>query len=279
LRAIREAAELLKGFADACPDGSGERYRASELYYLLADYDMAVKLSTDLIERQPDAQNPYFIRAKSEQSLKRYAPAIEDYATLIRLLPDTKSVVSEVFTRMSESYEKLERPCEAIGPIQTYIALDSENRSTPPLVKRIAALAARGNCAQQYAKGVARIPRRSSGVSTTRAEINGVEGNFIVDTGASFVTLSRSFAARVKPRMLSTEAVEMQTANGTSSAALATVDSVKLAGLYASSVPAIVASKSLGEGVDGLLGMSFLSRFTVVIQEREIQLKAKPLGG
>jgi clan AA aspartic protease (TIGR02281 family) len=129
-----------------------------------------------------------------------------------------------------------------------------------------------------YAKGLARIPRRSTGVSTTRAEINGIEGTFIVDTGASFITLTRGFAGKVKPRMLTTEAVEMQTANGTSSATLATVDSVKVAGLYASAVPAIVASRSLGEGVDGLLGMSFLSRFTVVIQEREIQLKAKPLS-
>jgi tetratricopeptide (TPR) repeat protein len=94
LQATREAAEILKGFAGACPDGGGESYRASELYYLLGDYDMAVKLSSDLIDHQPDAQNPYFIRARSEQALKRYAAAIEDYATLIRLLPNAKSIAS-----------------------------------------------------------------------------------------------------------------------------------------------------------------------------------------
>lgn len=277
VRAIREAAEMLKGFAGVCADGSGESYHASELYYLLGDYDMAVKLSSDVIDHQPDAQNAYFIRARSEQALKRYAVAIEDYATLIRLLPDIKSITSEVFTRMSDSYEKLDRPCEAIGPLQTYIALDSDNRSTPPLLKRIAALAAKGNCAQIYAKGVARIPRRSNGVSTAKVEINGVEGTFIVDTGATFVTLTRGFARKVKPRMLTTEAVEMQTANGAISVALVTVETVKLAGLYASGVPAIVATKSLGDGVDGLLGMSFLSRFTIVISAREIQIKAKTL--
>jgi clan AA aspartic protease (TIGR02281 family) len=125
---------------------------------------------------------------------------------------------------------------------------------------------------------VFRIPRRSNGVSTTKVEINGVEGTFIVDTGASFVTLSRGFAGRAKPRALTTDSVEMQTANGATSATLASLDSVKLAGLSASAVPAIVASGSLGDDVDGLLGMSFLSRFTVVIQDREIQLKAKTLG-
>ena len=66
--------------------------------------------------------------------------------------------------------------------------------------------------------------------------------------------------------------------NGATTATLASLDSVKLAGLSASAVPAIVASKSLGDGIDGLLGMSFLSRFTVVIEDREIQLRAKTLG-
>jgi aspartyl protease family protein len=233
--------------------------------------------ASDVINLQPDAQNAYFVRARSEQAQKRYAAAIEDYVTLIRLLPDTKSIVSDVFTRMSDSYEKLDRPCEAIGPLQTYIALDSEKRSTPPLLKRIAALAAKRDCARVYAKGQARIPRRSNGVSTTNVEINGVEGKFVVDTGASFVTLSRDFAGRAKPRMLLTDSVEIQTANGTTSAALASLDSVKLAGLSASAVPAVIASKSLGDNIDGLLGMSFLSRFTVVIEDREIQLKAKTL--
>lgn len=278
LRARRSAAEMLKGFADACPEGNGDRYRASELYYLLGDYDMAVKLSSDVIDHQPDAQNAYFVRAKSEQGLKQYASAIEDYATLISLLPDMKSIVSEVFTRMSDSYDMLNRPCEAIGPIQTYIALDSEKRSMPSLLKRIAALAAKGNCSQVYSKGVARISRRSNGVSTAKIAINGIEGTFIVDTGASFVTLTPGFAEKTKPRMFKTDSLEMQTANGTTSAKLATVDSIKLDGLYASGVPIIIASKSRGSGIDGLLGMSFLSRFTLAIQDREIQLKAKTLG-
>jgi clan AA aspartic protease (TIGR02281 family) len=270
----RAAAEMLKGFADACPDGDGERYRASELYYLLGDFDMAVRLSSAIIDHQPDAQSPYFVRAKSEQSLERYAAAIEDYTTLIQLMPDTKSIVSEVFMRLSDSYDKLNRPCQAIGPIQTYIELDSEKRSTSALVRRVAELAAKGNCTQVYAKGVARV-RRANGVSIARAEINGVEGMFVVDTGASFVTLTQSFANRAKPQIFKTDSIAIQTANGTTSAKLGSVDSVKLDGLYASGVPIVITSKSLGNGVDGLLGMSFLSRFDVVIQDHEIELKAK----
>jgi aspartyl protease family protein len=277
LRALRGAAEMLKGFADICPDGDGERYHASELLYLLGDYDMAIRLSSELIDHRPDVQRPYFLRARSEQNLKQYAAAIEDYTTFIRLLPNAKVASSEVFSRMSDSYEKLDQPCEAIGPIQTYIALDNEKRSTPQLLKRIVALAAKGNCAQIYAKGTARIPRRASGVVFAKVEINGIQGAFIVDTGASFVTLSKEFADKAKPRMLNTDALQMQTASGITSAALGTVDSIKLAGLSASNVPAVMVSKGLGDGTDGLLGMSFLSRFNVVMQDRDIQLKAKSL--
>ena len=277
-RETRAAADLLNGFADSCPESTAERARAGELYYLLGDYEKAIRLSSDVIGRRPEVQKPYVIRARSEQALKRYAAAIDDYTTLISLMPDAKLIVSEIFTSMSDGYEKLDRPCEAIGPIQTYIALDSEKRSTQPLLRRIAALAAKGNCTQAYATGTARIARRSNGVSTAKVQINGVTGTFIIDTGASFVMLTRSFADKAKPQMFKTDPVEIQTANGTTSANLATVDSVKLAGVSASSVPTIIAGKSIGDGVDGLLGMSFLSRFTVVISDREIQLKAKTLN-
>jgi tetratricopeptide (TPR) repeat protein len=92
--------------------------RAAANFITRASSNTAVKLSSDLINHQPDAQLPYLVRAKSEQGLKRYAAAAEDYATLIRLLPNTKLIVSEVFTRMSDSYERLGRPCEAIGPFR-----------------------------------------------------------------------------------------------------------------------------------------------------------------
>jgi predicted aspartyl protease len=85
------------------------------------------------------------------------------------------------------------------------------------------------------------------------------------------------FAERVKPQTFKTGPVELKTANGAIAATLATVDSVKLDGVSASRVPAIVASKSVGEGIDGLLGMSFLGRFSVTMGDREIQLKAKTL--
>lgn len=275
--ATRPTAEFFKGFAESCPDSDRERANAGEIFYSLGEFNTSIKLASELINHRPDVPNPFLLRARAEQADQQYAAAVEDYATFVRLIPDPRAVAAEVFTRMADSYEKLGRICEAIGPIQTYIAIDSDKRSTPQLQKHIAELGAKGNCAQTYAKGNARIARRSNGVSIAKVQINGIEGTFVVDTGASFVTLTPGFAERAKPRMLNTGSLDIQTANGAISASLASVDTVKLAGLSASAVPAVVTTKALGDGIDGLLGMSFLNRFTLVMEDRDIQLKAKTL--
>jgi aspartyl protease family protein len=275
--AMRAAAEMMRGFAAACADGNNELYRASELFLLLGDLDAAIRASNDVIRRQPDGQNAYYVRARAAQGLRQYTAAIEDYVTLIQLLPRLRDVRSEVFTRMSDTYEQLDRPCEAIVPIQIYMALAPEQRTVPSLERRIGELATKGKCATHYATGSAHIARLSAGVPVTRAEVNGIAGTFLIDTGASFVTLSRSFAARAKPAFLKVERIEVQTANGNASATLATLDVVKLSGLAAMGVPAIVTDKEIGQGVDGLLGMSFLSRFTILMEDGQMKLTAKVL--
>jgi clan AA aspartic protease (TIGR02281 family) len=265
---------MLRGFGYVCADGNNELYRASDLFFLLGDYEAAIRLSSDVIRRQPDAQNAYYVRARAEQGRQQYAAAAEDYVTLIRLVPNLKAVRSEVFTRMSDTYEKLDLPCEAIMPLQTYIAIDPERRTTLPLERRIAELAVKGSCGGRYAQGTARIARRSVGVPIASAEINGISGTFLIDTGASFVALSPSVAIRVKPTFIKSGRVEVQTANGNAHVRLATVD-VKLSGLSAIGVPAVVTNKEIAGGVDGLLGMSFLSRFTIVVEDGQMKLTAK----
>jgi len=275
--ALRAAAEMMKGFGYSCADASNELHRAGELFFYVGDHESAIRVTSDVIRRHPDVQGVYYLRAKAEQARRQYAAALEDYVTLIRLLPNLKTVRADVFTRMSEAYESLDRPCEAIVPLQTYIALDPRQRTIAPLERRIAELAAKGNCTLNYAKGTAWITRRSAGVPMTRAEINGVPGTFLIDTGASFVTLSRSYAFKAKPTMIVSDRVEMRTANGSTSATLATADVVKLSGLQATGVPAVVTDKDFGNGVDGLLGMSFLSRFAILMEDGQMKLTAKTL--
>ncbi|MDX2259342.1 MAG: aspartyl protease family protein [Hyphomicrobiaceae bacterium] len=277
IQATRSAAQLLEGFSGACPAASGEHYRSAELYYLLGDYAKASDIAGKLIRQQPDAQLPYYLRARAEQGLGRFEAALDDFAAFVQLIPDGKAIKAEVFTRMSESYESIGRNCEAIAPLLTYVAFEPSKRMTPALEKRVLLLSSNGNCAQSFAQGEARFPRAANGVTKVKLKINGAEGTFIVDTGASFVSVPRSFASKANAQVVKADKVTLLTANGLTSASLASVD-VQLAGLSAKAVPAVVMDKDFGHGIDGLLGMSFLSRFTMVMDSRELQLKAKSLS-
>jgi clan AA aspartic protease (TIGR02281 family) len=273
---MREAARLLRGFSAACPDSEGELYRSAELYYLAGDQDAAIEQANAFVRLRPDSTNIFYLRGRAFQAEKRYEEALADYATAVRLAPDLKLVVAEVFMRMSATYEALDRNCEAMMPIQLYIAAGGDARSTPALRNRLGELSRKGGCAATFARGTTIIPRPLSGVIHARAAINGVEGNFIVDTGASFVTLSRAFAEKVKATPIATGAIKLQTANGAVSSPLATAATIVLGSVSASTVPLVVVEKPAGDGVDGLLGMSFLSRFDLIMTSKQIELRAKP---
>jgi clan AA aspartic protease (TIGR02281 family) len=276
--ANRDTAALLKGFGAKCPNAEGEINRAAELYFLLGDYDASIEQANALARVRPDAPTVFYLRARAYQGAKRYEDALEDYATFFQLAGDLKPVVAEVFTRMSAAYEALMRHCEATMPLLLYISVDSERRTTPALLKTVSDLAKKGACGDTYAKGRATIPRSTSGVIIAKIAINGVVGNFVIDTGASLVTISRAFAARAKATVIKTGGVDLQTANGIVTASLGTADTIRLGELTASKVPLVVVEKSVGDGIDGLLGMSFLSRFEVVLSSKEIQIRAKAGG-
>ena len=58
--------------------------------------------------------------------------------------------------------------------------------------------------------------------------INGVPGMFIVDTGASFVSLSKEFAERAKLPLSGDYSIRMQTANGIAMAQRSSVSKVQI---------------------------------------------------
>jgi aspartyl protease family protein len=103
------------------------------------------------------------------------------------------------------------------------------------------------------------ISRAGDGHFAVRAMVDGVATTMLIDTGASFVTLSQGDAARVgiDPAALS-YSVPIRTANGTMQAANVMLASLAIGGIEQRNVRALVAPPgSLGQS---LLGMSFLDR-------------------
>ena len=103
------------------------------------------------------------------------------------------------------------------------------------------------------------LSRGNGGHFWTDARVEGRRVEFIVDTGASTVSLRASDAARLGIHPTAREYnVKVATANGETRAAMVHLQRVEVGDVVAYDVPAVVlADDSLGVN---LLGMSFLSR-------------------
>jgi aspartyl protease family protein len=105
--------------------------------------------------------------------------------------------------------------------------------------------------------------------------VNGVQGTFILDTGATFVSFNQAFAQKAKVQIDQDSKVRMHTANGMVDARRGRATTVQLRSLQAKDVAVVVHDNvrgSFGDGVDGLLGMSFLSRFKVSIDSKSVRI-------
>jgi len=103
-----------------------------------------------------------------------------------------------------------------------------------------------------------RIPMAEDGHFWAHATINGVERTMLVDSGATVTALSSrtAEAARVEYDTMGAAAV-VSTANGDVTGRSATIGALKIGGITATDLPAIVAPEF---GDQDVLGMNFLSR-------------------
>ena len=95
--------------------------------------------------------------------------------------------------------------------------------------------------------------------------LNGrIRGTFIVDTGASYVTIHRALAVQlnlpqagtmVKTQLADGSIIEMQKV---------TLDSVQVGEARVAKVDALISKEKPASGIDGLLGMAFLKNFNLV---------------
>ena len=101
------------------------------------------------------------------------------------------------------------------------------------------------------------ISRRDDGYYWTRASVDGVNVEFLVDTGASVVALTWRDAQRLrlKPRELDFR-WPIRTANGETYGASVTLDSIRIGNVKIENVDAMVMQDGLLDS--SLLGMSFL---------------------
>jgi aspartyl protease family protein len=103
------------------------------------------------------------------------------------------------------------------------------------------------------------LARTSNGDFHIATQVNGARVPMVLDTGASSVMLTRdaAIAAGLPVEMIKYN-VNIETANGRTYAAAATIDRIAVGGIVERAVPALIAQP--GTLKTSLLGMSFLSR-------------------
>ena len=100
----------------------------------------------------------------------------------------------------------------------------------------------------------------SGGHFVTTAEINGISIRFLVDTGATLVTLSSDDARRAGINYFNGQRATLQTANGSTTAYRVKLDSVRVGEIVLTNIDGAVVEGSKVMGELSLLGMSFLNR-------------------
>lgn len=204
-----------------------------------------------------------------------FSHALADYINTIQLTGNLRIINGDVFYKLSRSYESLGRPCDAITPLETYISLDAASRRTPQITKIISEYAAKGNCENKYASGTARVSFADRSDIRLPVIINGAAGSFILDTGATFVSITSRFATKARIVTERENQAAIETAGGRVLAEIGYAETVSVGEAQAFGVVIAVhrdVEHPFGNRIDGLLGMSFLSRFNIHLSPNGVEL-------
>jgi predicted aspartyl protease len=277
----REAAISSRSFVKRCGSAPEVLPLAYTALQKLNDYSGALEVADELVNALPASATVRYWRALAYDHTGKVAEAMFDYMNTVQLTSDPKTVFGDVFYKWSRTYAALHRYCDAISPIEMYIALDPVNRRTPQMTKIISDYAEQGACDKRHATGTARVPFAvRSGVRTLNVVVNNVPGTMILDTGATFVSITSRFATKARVTTQPGNHVIMKTVGGKALADIGYANSISAGKAVASGVTTAVMrddGEPFGKGVDGLLGMSFLSRFNVRLSPTQVEMTATPL--
>ena len=276
----REAAEGLYNFVLACGEPVEALRQSINIYLKLTDYARAAEVANEYVRRLPQNSTAHYLRAIALQESGEIAKSLSDFSDTIELFGTDKTKISSVvFTRMARAYATLGKFCEASTAILTWVAYDPVHRDNSQSQRLISDYDQKGNCKTTTEQVKQRYPiARRGAVITVKAEINGVKGNFLLDTGATYVTIKSTFNDNANVPVKDAREITMLTANGPAKGLLSHADKVVLGGLQATNVPIVVQNtdqRSYGAAIDGLLGMSFLSRFEVQLSDSFVEVRTR----
>jgi len=274
----REAAGAHVGFSATCGGHAASLRTAVNIFLKISDTASAARIATDLIKLEPYGDNGYFLRAPANERAGSYQRAIGDYVTAIELFGNKDRISSASYFAMARSYERLGRFCDAVLPIETWVSLNPARNDTTQTQAIISDYMKKGNCALATgSEETFPVPRQLRPV-TLPVAVNGTRGVLGLDTGASLVALKKTFAQKAAVQIDQDSSVRLHTANGITDGKMGHAATIQVRSLQAKEVPIVVEDDpkvAFGDGVDGLLGMSFLSRFKVTVDAQAVRISSR----
>jgi clan AA aspartic protease (TIGR02281 family) len=272
----RESARSLEAYNQSCTFSEEMLQFAYAAYTRIGEHKAAIRVADELVKFDSASYDYRFMRGSAYENAKDYKAALADYISTLDLFPDLSNVDGSQFYQVSAMYDKLGKPCDAIGPLETFISYNVKERQTQQIAKLISDYSRKGNCTATYANGSARVVIAQGNL--VDVIINGSRARMVIDTGASLVSLTPEMAARARITPDASDLVEVKVVGGLLKQATGYAQTLQVASATAANVPVLIAIGSkdaFGLGVDGLLGMSFLSRYTVALSQGLLELKPR----
>ncbi len=267
----RSCMKLGEQFFQQCGDYDQLHRYVNSAARRISEWPQAISSADKLIDLYPHNADFRFMRGKTYEEKGDIVQALPDYEQAMALLPEG---IQPPF-HLANIYQRLDRPCDAVAPLEQFAFYHPDNAESAK--RQLAGLYRNPQCASLQGTGSAKIRIRKGGtiIQSNALINNSLQGKFIIDTGASTVVLSRSFANQLNIRYKNWPVRLMQTANGIALGYHGYIDQIDIQGIKAKRIEAVV-SENLGN-VDGLLGLSFLGRFDIHINASEgfVQLNQK----
>ncbi|MFQ6672617.1 MAG: TIGR02281 family clan AA aspartic protease, partial [Candidatus Tectimicrobiota bacterium] len=213
--------------------------------------------------------DPRFVPALEEQaplalSLQQPGEAQWAYETLTKIVPNRTNAYVALIQLAQKRKDRKEmnrlfRKLQAVNPkaAAKLAHTTAELKSFKPVRKHA-----------PLVKDVLEIPLSPAPGGTLLAEVS-VNGSdpltFIVDTGASLVSLTEATARSLGVAIDPNRKVIINTAKGPRTASLISIDRMEIQGIEASDVQGAILNKGFGPGIEGLLGQSFLQKINARI--------------
>ena len=238
----------------------------------LAEFERALEVADVLVAENEAWASSWALRAEVKKQLKDLEGAAADQRQALALSHNPSRLDVSEWYELTDLLRRLGRFCEAANPLRTFLSYDPIGRSTQQINTILTQLQKKGACFSGSSKMLRiRFPRDAPGLYVD-AEVNGVSGRFIVDTGATMVALSASFAERANIRVNPQRRLTVATANGKIDFMTGVAEAVSLQGLTAKRVFVGVHPGELGGGIDGLLGLSFIGNFDVELKNNTLTI-------